>query len=232
MAVPIPVDITIDPPPAHFKGEYLSDVLNLIAESLHGTMDVHLLTGQIGGSRPTGDVGPWLNGIEWWYWNGKKYVPTVQGCPIGTVAIWGGRGNTPNNWLICQGQALSTTDFPELFQAIGYTWGSSGGNFLLPPPAVFYVNAPNFGDGGVNRRGGAQSAIIPTAAMPALQIQLPYLNPEMIDSNLTVSNTQGGGSSGWYYPVCDEHGVILGTNQKRIPIMPPFVAANFIIKFL
>lgn len=243
MAVPIPVDIAIDPPPKNFTGHYLTDVLNLVAKSLHGTMDVSLLTGQIGGHAPSEDVGPWLNGTEWYYWNGTsaKYYPTTQGCPVGTVAIWGGGANIPDHWLLCEGQGVSATSYPQLFQAIGYQWGGSGDTFLLPPSGVFYVNAANFYTspptgpnqyGVINTRGGAQTAIIPTEAMPALQIQLLYLENEMLDENVNVPGTEGAGGSGYYYPVCDESGQIIGQNQSRIPIMPPFAAMNFIIKYL
>jgi hypothetical protein len=85
---------------------------------------------------------------------------------------------------------------------------------------------------GINARGGAQTTIIPTDAMPALQVDLIYISADMIDKNLNVPNTQGAGSGGYYYPVVDENGNILGANQKRIPVMPPFAAANFIIKYL
>lgn len=41
-------------------------------------------------------------------------------------------GTVPNGWLECNGQPLSTTEYPELFAAIGYTYGGSGGTFNLP----------------------------------------------------------------------------------------------------
>lgn len=248
MAVPVPVDISINPPPVGFKGNYPKDLLKLIATSLSGTMEVSLLTGKVGGTEPGTNVGPWLNGTEWYVPSAKKgnYVPSAQGCPIGTVAMWGGHSNIPSNWLLCAGQALPTTGiYTDLFQAIGYTWGASGGNFLLPPGGYFFLNAPNFipasqipivpgsPSGGVNVRGGSQRAVIPPDAMPALTINFEYFNiPEMIDANINVPNVQSGGTSGYAYPVTDENGNILGANQQAIAIMPPFAAVNFIIKYL
>lgn len=190
---------------------------------------------------PTKNIGPWVHGTEWYYWvPGYGYQPSQQGCPVGTIAIWGGGSNIPVNWILCEGQGVSTTGFAKLFSAIGYTWGGSGGTFYLPPAGVFFLNAPGFvrdsrvpgsGSSGLNVRGGSQTALIPTDAMPALQVQLQYLNPEMIDNNVFVENTQAAGPSGYYYPVTDEAGNILGTNQKTIAIMPPFAAANFVIKY-
>lgn len=249
MPVPIPVEISIQQPPKGVKLEYASDIINLIAQSLSGTMEVSLLTGQVGGNAPKTDVGPWLNGKEWYYWTGAGYQITQQGCPIGTVAIWGGAYNIPNNWLYCDGRSLSTAAYPDLFKAIGYLWGGSGNSFNLPPGGFFFLNQPGFvfapqvpsipGGAmyqgqpqrwGLNARGGNQSAMMPTDAMPPLRVSLMYLNPEMIDNNINVANTQGAGSSGYYYPVTDESGNILGTNQSRVPVMPPFAAINFIIK--
>lgn len=37
-----------------------------------------------------------------------------------------------NNWLTCEGQALSIGAFQELFSVIGYKFGGRGAAFLLP----------------------------------------------------------------------------------------------------
>jgi microcystin-dependent protein len=38
----------------------------------------------------------------------------------------------PNNYLLCDGSSISTTDYPDLFNLIGYTYGGSGNTFNLP----------------------------------------------------------------------------------------------------
>lgn len=38
----------------------------------------------------------------------------------------------PTGWLECDGQSLLAADYPDLFAAIGYTWGGAGANFNLP----------------------------------------------------------------------------------------------------
>jgi microcystin-dependent protein len=38
----------------------------------------------------------------------------------------------PNNYLLCDGASISTTDYPDLFNLIGYTYGGSGNTFNLP----------------------------------------------------------------------------------------------------
>lgn len=38
----------------------------------------------------------------------------------------------PSGWKVCDGAALSASEYPELFAAIGYTFGGNNDNFNLP----------------------------------------------------------------------------------------------------
>jgi microcystin-dependent protein len=38
----------------------------------------------------------------------------------------------PSGWLVCDGTSYATSAKPNLFAAIGYTWGGSGANFNVP----------------------------------------------------------------------------------------------------
>lgn len=40
--------------------------------------------------------------------------------------------NLPAGWLLCNGQGCSTTTYANLYNAIGYTYGGSGGTFYVP----------------------------------------------------------------------------------------------------
>lgn len=53
--------------------------------------------------------------------------------PIGSIIPYGGT-TTPSGWLLCNGQAISRTDYSELFAAIGTAFGSgdSSTTFNLP----------------------------------------------------------------------------------------------------
>lgn len=51
--------------------------------------------------------------------------------PAGSILLYGG-SSAPTGWLICNGATLSTTTYATLFAVVGYTYGGSGGNFLLP----------------------------------------------------------------------------------------------------
>lgn len=44
-------------------------------------------------------------------------------CPVGTINAYGGT-TAPDGWLLCEGQALSRTDYADLFAVIGTSFGS------------------------------------------------------------------------------------------------------------
>ena len=47
-------------------------------------------------------------------------APNDDAVPVGTVMAWAGEKNSvPNNWMICDGKALKTNQYKELFAAIG-----------------------------------------------------------------------------------------------------------------
>jgi microcystin-dependent protein len=53
--------------------------------------------------------------------------------PIGGVTMFGGLlAAIPFNYLPCDGRTLNTTEFADLFSVIGYRYGGSGANFILP----------------------------------------------------------------------------------------------------
>lgn len=54
-------------------------------------------------------------------------------CPLGTINAFGGT-TAPEGWLLCQGQALSRTEYADLFAVIGTNFGSGDGSttFNLP----------------------------------------------------------------------------------------------------
>ena len=58
-------------------------------------------------------------------------VNTNFGVPIGTIIDFGGL-TPPVGYLACDGSAVSTSIYPDLFAAIGYTWGGNGSSFILP----------------------------------------------------------------------------------------------------
>lgn len=67
------------------------------------------------------------------YTKGNGTTGNVDLIPAGTVQMFA--GNTiPAGWLLCDGSAVSRTDYAKLFSAIGTTWGAGDGSttFNLP----------------------------------------------------------------------------------------------------
>lgn len=55
--------------------------------------------------------------------------------PIGCIHAYGG-ATAPNGWLLCQGQAISRTDYAELFAVIGTAYGSGDGSTTFNVPDI------------------------------------------------------------------------------------------------
>lgn len=53
------------------------------------------------------------------------------GNPIGTIIDFAGI-NIPSGYLECNGASYSTTQYPDLFAVLSYTWGGSASNFNVP----------------------------------------------------------------------------------------------------
>lgn len=91
--------------------------------------------------------------------------------PVGCVSAFAGALGPPNTtdadvrqdyvtnpieawgWMACDGRALSSYEYPELFAVLGYTYGGSGDHFCIPDYRGSFLrgndtgtqNAPNLG---------------------------------------------------------------------------------------
>ena len=81
-------------------------------------------------SKPS--IGSQLNPIDHLY---VRHLHTaVDTIAVGIILPFAGNGNVPNGYLLCDGSAVSRGMFPDLFTAIGTTYGSGDGSttFNLP----------------------------------------------------------------------------------------------------
>ena len=53
--------------------------------------------------------------------------------PVGTINAYGG-ASAPDGWMLCQGQAISRTDYAELFAIIGERFGTGDGSTTFNVP--------------------------------------------------------------------------------------------------
>jgi len=249
--------------PQGWRGN-LPQLLTLIEESLYGQVDPTFLIGQTFGAMPTHDLGPWFSPAgEWWFWNPLtgNYQPGNQGCPVGTIVMWGGDYTTPPvNWLWCDGSDVSRTQFSTLFNVVGETWGTGDGqtSFTLPPGGCFFINAAGFvaatqvppgtpfegleaaGTQGVAAFGGLDTAKLLSSDMPGMEATLfasvqNFANADQALPGTHIASPQPSGFGSpdgvQNVPLSDGAGNLCGANQKPISIMPPFVTACFIIKY-
>src|ERR1700729_2047047 len=103
--VPIPIDLSIAAAPLGWQGA-LPDFFTLFQASTAAQLDPTFLTGRTGDDTPAPlhDIGPFFDGFGWWFFDALsgQYQPDQQGCPIGTIAWWGGPVTTfPERWLLC-----------------------------------------------------------------------------------------------------------------------------------
>jgi microcystin-dependent protein len=86
--------------------------------------------------------------------------------PIGSVMMHAG-STAPTNWLLCQGQSLSTTGtYAALFGVIGYAFGGSGANFNVPNLQLRFPLGVGAGYV-LGAGGGASTVALATANLPA-----------------------------------------------------------------
>lgn len=103
-----------------------------------------------------------------YYKNGKWNIVNGQitgdTLPIGAIVPFGG-WDAPTGWLICDGTLLNKTDYPELFNAIGYSFGGEegGSTFGLPDlrgrvPLGLKETDTDFN--GMGLTGGSKDAVV------------------------------------------------------------------------
>lgn len=71
------------------------------------------------------------NSSQWMELLSSAVPNTAETMPVASI-IQTARISAPTGWLLCQGQSLLVDDYSALHAAIGYTYGGTGANFLLP----------------------------------------------------------------------------------------------------
>lgn len=77
-----------------------------------------------------------------------KKTELTDGLPIGAYLSYPSQKTIPAGFLIADGRSLKKSEYPELFNVLGYIYGGSGENF----------NLPNFADGKFMRSIGGNAA--------------------------------------------------------------------------
>jgi len=132
--------------------------------------------------------------------NAPEYFDGLAWQSLGvlTGAVVDFAGTTvPNGYLICDGSSYSTTTYANLFAAIGYTWGGSGGNFNIPD----FRRKVTVGSGGtgtaelgntVGNTGGEETHTLTSAEIPPTSCTISISDP----GHRHDTQCQGAGAGG------------------------------------
>ena len=72
----------------------------------------------------------------------NQYLRMLTYAPVGMIVPFGG-DTVPGAFLVCDGSALDTTEYADLFNAIGYTYGGYDDSFYIPDLSGATVNGVN-----------------------------------------------------------------------------------------
>jgi len=126
--------------------------------------------------------------------------------PVGTMAIWA-TTSAPANYLLCQGQTLSTTTYAALFAVLGTTFGTGGAGTFNLPDMRQKMPIGLSGSGlttNLNDSGGTLSTTLTTTQLPAHT----HTGTTGTESATHTHNGTTGGQSQSHY-----HTVNMGNNN-------------------
>lgn len=170
----------------------------------------------------------------------KTVFKTVQGflvpdsIPIGMVVEFPS-DNIPDNWLLCNGQAVSRTDYAELFAAIGTTWGAGDGSttFNVPTKEGLVTVGKTLADSDFNFLGKIGGEKTHTLTEAELTEHYHMLETATSSSSSGTGNFQLLKEEGWAksptHTINGTKTTSVGGNQPHNNLQP-YVASNFIIK--
>ena len=137
--------------------------------------------------------------------------------PTGCVQAFAG-STTPQGWLLCDGSAVSRTDYAALYAVIGTTYGAGNGSTTF--------NLPNLTDRFIE--GNATAGTVKSAGLPNIT--------GSIGGGSGSGGTAGNGSgigflrdsmiNGCFQPSAKAYGNETGTGGRTVPSGYPVMTAN------
>lgn len=149
--------------------------------------------------------------------------------PVGVVVEYPS-DKIPENWLLCNGQEVSRTEYSELFNAIGTTWGEGDGNstFNLPTKEGLVTVGKKESDTDFNtlgKTGGEKEHKLTVQEMP-------NHNHKINNSTSLYALEAGNGNQefGTGASLSKEITVNSAGEDQPHNNLQPYVVSNFIIK--
>lgn len=189
---------------------------------------------------PAGDtpiMAAHLNTIEAGIANATNLAESSSGrVPIGALMPYAGLA-TPAGWLLCKGQSLARSSYPDLFKAIGTLYGAADAqSFSIPDlrtrvPVGVSDNHVTFGQMG--SKGGEERHTLLVSELPAHTHILRGVGKTFKGG---LERTNLGAGSGWttvtnYTAAGDPNleAAATGSNKPHNN-MPPYIVLNYIIR--
>lgn len=159
-------------------------------------------------------------------WEEVFLPPTGDTFPVGSVSAYAGE-TVPTNWLRCDGQEVSRTEYSELFNAIGTTYGAGDGSTTFNLPDLNTENRTIVGSNGdgefsLGNTGGEKEHKLTVNEMPSHKHNINYGGSGTgIQAAVPGSNNNLGPNGGF---------ISNAGGDKPHNNMQPYIALNYIIK--
>ena len=172
-----------------------------------------------------------------YYWNGTEwvtgsdvYMSVGDTLPIGSTLEWFST-TIPDNWLVCDGSAVSRTTYSDLFAVIGTTFGEGDGSttFNLPNTKGRTIVGLNADDADFNTIGktlGEKTHTLTVAEMPKHNHTSPI--DSFVNSDSQTNVKSGGHVS--YKAQGENFATSYAGSSKSHNNIQPSIVTNYIIK--
>lgn len=172
--------------------------------------------------------------------NGNNIASTYLPAVVGAVVAFAG-STSPAGWLLCDGSAVSRTDYAALFAVIGTTYGSGDGSTTFNLPNLVDKFIQGNATSGTTKAAGlpnitANTYITSSNGYSARIIPYPSLNGAF-DGSRSASTPLMTGSSGGT-PASDVYNVLAfdASHSNSIygnstTVQPPALTMRYIIKY-
>lgn len=147
-------------------------------------------------------------------------IASISTVPVGSIMLWAGI-DIPQNWILCDGEKYKVEDYPELYAAIGDTYGSGPtGFFKIPDLARRFPLGWWYSDT-LGEKGGEEEVTLTVNQIP------PHNHSLAIESGSSPkwgAKVQAGNTGNDNYAIGSAGGGQAHNN------MPPYLRIKFIIK--